>query len=61
MVTPLFLLSESSKCGIHGTKPHQQPLSSWQANFDLGNSNLPPSEEVVKYYALSRITGRVLS
>jgi hypothetical protein len=56
---PLFLLSESSWCGTHGTKSHQQPPSAWQVNFGLENSNLPLSGEVVECSVLSKIIGLV--
>jgi hypothetical protein len=30
----MFLSTESRRHGTHGTKPHQQSLSAWQASFD---------------------------
>jgi hypothetical protein len=38
---PLFLSAESKRCGTHGTKPHQWPLSAWQASFNPSQSDLP--------------------
>jgi hypothetical protein len=54
---PLFLLSNSSWLGTHGTKHHQQPPSTCQVNFDLENSNLPPLGEVAKCSILCGIIG----
>jgi hypothetical protein len=42
---PLFLCVESRRHGTHVTKPHQQPLSAWQANF---NPNQPDLSALVK-------------
>jgi hypothetical protein len=40
MVGPLFLFAESKRRGTHGTKPHQQPSSAWQARFNPSQPNL---------------------
>jgi hypothetical protein len=53
-------LSKSRWRGTYGTKPFQQPLSAWQASFDLEESSLPPLGEVAECYVLFEIIGRVL-
>jgi hypothetical protein len=40
--------AESRRRGIHGTKPHQQPSSAWQASFNTSQSDLPALGEVVE-------------
>jgi hypothetical protein len=37
---PLFLFVESRILVTHGTKPHQQPPSAWQAGFSLDYPDL---------------------
>jgi hypothetical protein len=59
MVGPLYLLSESSQHGTHGTKPHQQPPSAWQVSFGLKNSNPPLPGEVLECFVSSGIIGQV--
>jgi hypothetical protein len=41
MVGPLLFSAESKRCGTHGTKPHQQPPSVWQASFNPNQPDLP--------------------
>jgi hypothetical protein len=53
---PLFLSVESRRCGTHGTKPHQQSLSAWQASFNPSQSDLPTFGEVAECSGRLRIT-----
>jgi hypothetical protein len=57
--TPLFLLSESSWHGTHGTKPRQQSPSASQMSLGLENSSLPPSGEIAECSILFEITNQV--
>jgi hypothetical protein len=41
--SPLFLFAKSRRRGAHGTKPHQQPPSAWQASFTF---NIPALEKL---------------
>jgi hypothetical protein len=47
--SPLFLSVESTRRGTHGTKPHQQPPSAWQASFNPSQLDLPILGEVAEH------------
>jgi hypothetical protein len=56
LVAPLFLSAESKKRGTHGTGPHQQPPSAWQASFNPSQPDLPAYGEVAECFVRLGIT-----
>jgi hypothetical protein len=48
MVGPMFLSAESRRRDTHGTKPHQQLLSAWQAIFNPSQPDLLARGEVAE-------------
>jgi hypothetical protein len=44
----LFLSAESRRCDTHGTRPHQQPPSAWQASFNPSQPGPPACGEVAE-------------